>query len=217
MGFGGGGSGSFVLPDHDHTNGLADGGELLQATSLIDGITLQAWLEANSKLELIEKYTEAAASATSKIFNTGAPYSQADFSKLVLIFDFVTNASMSLDVEVDASAAANYYTYGYFATQAGALTALQHSATTGFRVAGTGMLGGANRQCSGFCELYFGIAKGAANYHPQSFSVANNRSTLRTEVLSGLNTLNSIDDFSEVEVKGNWKQDSMFALYGVRA
>ena len=45
MGFGGGGSGSFVLPNHDHTNVLADGGELLEATSLIDGITLKAWLD----------------------------------------------------------------------------------------------------------------------------------------------------------------------------
>lgn len=43
MGFGGGGSGSFVLPNHDHTNILADGGELLEGTSLIDGVTLQTW------------------------------------------------------------------------------------------------------------------------------------------------------------------------------
>ncbi len=46
MGFGGGGSGSFVLPNHDHTNILADGGELLEATSLIDGVTLQTWVSA---------------------------------------------------------------------------------------------------------------------------------------------------------------------------
>ncbi len=46
MGFGGGGSGSFVLPNHDHTNVLADGGELLEATSLIDGITLKAWVDS---------------------------------------------------------------------------------------------------------------------------------------------------------------------------
>ncbi len=46
MGFGGGGSGSFVLPNHDHTNILADGGELLEGTSLIDGVTLQTWWTA---------------------------------------------------------------------------------------------------------------------------------------------------------------------------
>ncbi len=46
MGFGGGGSGSFVLPNHKHTNVLADGGELEELVSLIDGITLKAWLDA---------------------------------------------------------------------------------------------------------------------------------------------------------------------------
>ncbi len=46
MGFGGGGSGSFVLPNHKHTNVLADGGELEDLVSLVDGATLQAWVTA---------------------------------------------------------------------------------------------------------------------------------------------------------------------------
>ncbi len=46
MGFGGGGSGSFVLPNHKHTNVLADGGNLEELVSLIDGITLKVWLDA---------------------------------------------------------------------------------------------------------------------------------------------------------------------------
>jgi hypothetical protein len=51
MGFGGGGSGSFVLPNHKHTNVLLDGGELEELVSLVDGATLNAWLAA--KLLLI--------------------------------------------------------------------------------------------------------------------------------------------------------------------
>jgi hypothetical protein len=46
MGFGGGGSGSFVLPNHKHTNVLADGGNLEELVSLIDGITFKAWIDA---------------------------------------------------------------------------------------------------------------------------------------------------------------------------
>ena len=57
MGFGGGGTGSFVLPDHLHTNALADGGALDEAVSLInDGaadVTFAAWMTANSKLHLL--------------------------------------------------------------------------------------------------------------------------------------------------------------------
>jgi hypothetical protein len=48
MGFGGGGSGSFVLPNHDHTNAAADGGALDEAISLInDGaadVTFATWI-----------------------------------------------------------------------------------------------------------------------------------------------------------------------------
>ena len=69
MGFGGGGSGSFVLPNHDHTNVLADGGELLEATSLIDGITLKAWVDSKTDAvpvlwELIEDYEAGSAEAS---------------------------------------------------------------------------------------------------------------------------------------------------------
>ena len=46
MGFGGGGSGSFVLPNHTHTNALADGGALPSATTLIDALTIQAYSDA---------------------------------------------------------------------------------------------------------------------------------------------------------------------------
>jgi hypothetical protein len=48
MGFSGGGTGSFSLPNHNHTNVLLDGGELDEAVSLIDNgatVTLKAWCE----------------------------------------------------------------------------------------------------------------------------------------------------------------------------
>ncbi len=48
MGFGGGGSGSFVLPNHKHTNILADGGELEELVSLVDGATMKVWVTAEA-------------------------------------------------------------------------------------------------------------------------------------------------------------------------
>ena len=47
MGFGGGGSGAFSLPDHDHTNAALDGGELSDLVTLVDGVTLQSWLQTH--------------------------------------------------------------------------------------------------------------------------------------------------------------------------
>jgi hypothetical protein len=48
MGFSGGGTGSFSLPNHEHTNVLEDGGQLDEAVSLIDDegapVTLETWL-----------------------------------------------------------------------------------------------------------------------------------------------------------------------------
>jgi hypothetical protein len=84
MGFGGGGSGSFVLPNHEHTNVLADGGALVGATSLVDAETLDAWfatefassfaLENPAKLKLIETHLPAAAESTYDFDFTGDPF-----------------------------------------------------------------------------------------------------------------------------------------------
>ena len=41
MGFGGGGSGSFVLPDHTHSSVLEDGGELERLVTKVDTETLE--------------------------------------------------------------------------------------------------------------------------------------------------------------------------------
>jgi hypothetical protein len=44
MGFGGGGTGSFSLPDHEHTDTLQDGGALVGNTSLVDSETLDTYV-----------------------------------------------------------------------------------------------------------------------------------------------------------------------------
>ncbi len=63
MGFGGGGSGSFVLPNHTHTNALADGGALQELVSLVDATTIKAYSDAeyaaNHVLPTIQEVTFA--------------------------------------------------------------------------------------------------------------------------------------------------------------
>ncbi len=69
MGFGGGGSGSFVLPNHKHTNVLADGGALVGATSLIDLETIDAYFATEYAL-VKPTFTNTSAANTS--FSTGS-------------------------------------------------------------------------------------------------------------------------------------------------
>lgn len=104
MGFGGGGSGSFVLPNHDHTNVLADGGELLEATSLIDGITLAAWIAANAN-----GWRELYNSAT---MDTGVA-GIAEYEELmVIIVGTVETNGTNVDFIFNGDTGTNYnYTY----------------------------------------------------------------------------------------------------------
>ena len=103
MGFGGGGSGSFVLPNHDHTNVLADGGELLEAISLIDGITLKAWLDAailtavpfTPKYELLDDHL-AAGVESSYTFTPTVPLDIVDYSKFVVEISGDSSAAFDL-------------------------------------------------------------------------------------------------------------------------
>jgi hypothetical protein len=62
MGFGGGGTGSFSLPDHNHTNVLQDGGELDETVSLIDNgatVTLKAWIDAAIAAAIVAPTTQS--------------------------------------------------------------------------------------------------------------------------------------------------------------
>jgi hypothetical protein len=118
MGFGGGGSGSFVLPNHEHTNVLADGGALVGATSLVDAETLDAWfasefaLQTVGQLRLIETYTEAAASGTTKTFTLPAAFDPDVQAELVLMGWIFPTATFDLNAKIgDNTAAFNYY-YG---------------------------------------------------------------------------------------------------------
>jgi hypothetical protein len=107
MGFGGGGSGSFVLPNHDHTNVLADGGELLEATTLIDGITLAAWMSANSKMQLVESWTSTGGE-TSKVFTTDFDKSLHSEMIFILAAQAVAVGTFAPTFSFDSTVAAFY-------------------------------------------------------------------------------------------------------------
>jgi hypothetical protein len=98
MGFGGGGSGSFVLPNHLHTNGVADGGDLEELVSLIDGITFKAWLDAAiaaspATTQTVEKSGDFTTTSTSVV----------DFTGMSITMPNVTNGKYMLSCVLDWS------------------------------------------------------------------------------------------------------------------
>ena len=160
MGFGGGGSGSFVLPNHDHTNVLADGGELLEATSLIDGITLKAWVDSKTDAvpvlwELIEDY-EAGSAEASHTF-TFTALDMDDHSELVLIMDISPTVILNLQCQVNGHVAANYQDIGVSTAQGGLNTVIDNTNQTAATLISSATLGAGNR--SAFCETHFGLTK----------------------------------------------------------
>jgi hypothetical protein len=121
MGFGGGGSGSFVLPNHDHTNVLADGGELEELVTLVDGSTLAAWYAANRQgLELIENFSTRDSTLSSKTFTHTFDQQADGYIGYKLIWSYVGSAAHSLYASFGATT--NWYTSG--ATIASAYTGI---------------------------------------------------------------------------------------------
>ncbi len=118
MGFGGGGSGSFVLPNHTHTAVLQDGGVLGGASSLVDAETLDAWfvsefaksmaLESVGKMSLIETYTEASATGTNKVFENIVYHSEND-ACLILDCTFTPSAGTALTCVISNTTGASYF------------------------------------------------------------------------------------------------------------
>jgi|APSaa5957512493_1039668.scaffolds.fasta_scaffold04521_8 hypothetical protein len=65
MGFSGGGTGSFVLPDHTHTNAIANGGALVGATSLVDAAVMDTYVYG----ELAPGTSQADEVTTNQVFS----------------------------------------------------------------------------------------------------------------------------------------------------
>ena len=108
MGFGGGGTGSFALPNHDHTNALEDGGELLENTTLVDGSTMLAWL--NSKNFITKAWTQLAhvdATGSSHEIDSGT-ITEMDFYYLLFYATGNSNSSASCTIRFNGDAANNY-------------------------------------------------------------------------------------------------------------
>ncbi len=123
MGFGGGGSGSFVLPNHTHTNVLLDGGSLEELVSLVDGATMKVWIDNKIALaQGVEKLDEAlVAGAASDTFTPAVTISFDDYSEIFGVITGEQSASNDLGLVVNATGGVVYSSFGS-KSNAGTLT-----------------------------------------------------------------------------------------------
>lgn len=168
MGFGGGGSGSFVLPNHDHTNVLADGGELDADVSLIhDGInavTFDAWIAAKfaSLGGKLEKLAEEILSGTSTTLTMtpSTAVNFADYSKVFIEY-IVDNASANWApvLTINGIGGTAYMSAGTYYQATSTLISYSSNWTSSYWLLPTATFNGANRHVGGT----IGIIKDESN------------------------------------------------------
>ena len=103
MGFGGGGTGSFSLPDHTHTATLQDGGSLEDLASLVDDVTLQTWVSA--------EIASAVTSPTKQLVTLGSTFSTTsttlvDITGMSITVANKTNGKFVMSANMTSSALA---------------------------------------------------------------------------------------------------------------
>jgi hypothetical protein len=99
MGFGGGGSGSFVLPNHTHSSAVEDGGILSTTlTELGSGILLQT-----TPIEELDNHTNTAVNTYT--FTPTAPLSWADYEYFILMARFVSGGGGNMQLTFNSAKA----------------------------------------------------------------------------------------------------------------
>ncbi len=216
MGFGGGGSGSFVLPNHDHTNVLADGGELLEATTLIDGVTMKAWIDAEmlaastGRLELLHTYEAGSAEATTT-WTPSATVATNKYSKYIVDYSMEATAAFNLQMKINGLGAALYNYSGF----TGALGTWTDASTSEWDI--TTIPAGAHHQLTGTSVIYF--PQGGVQDRPQIITDAYGNSV---GFQKGFGVLNSdlSAGITSMEIKtstSTWKTGCKINICGVLA
>ncbi len=220
MGFGGGGSGSFVLPNHDHTNVLADGGELLEATSLIDGVTLKAWLDAGlatiptDVFELLDDHTAAGTEST-YTFTPASALTATDYAAIRIIFTGRTSAALALQGVINGIVGAGNYSTGY-RCDGTSLTNIAVIGASALQLASTSQLGVANASMNLIWDILF-VKNDVGGFG--GVSVNQNNNGPNAEYMNHLSVLASPTEITSINIKtsaSTWKADCRINMYGIK-
>ncbi len=224
MGFGGGGSGSFVLPNHDHTNILADGSALDEAVSLInDGaadVTFNTWCNAliatgllANKLELLDDSGDLASAAT-YTYTPGTALTSTKYSKIFTVYDFQMTAILALQCKVNGLATATYGNIidGHYGTVYGST---EYNAQAQWAITNIdAQFAYVNTDVIGQVDFLFNKSSGQMGMMAESCTLKNNG---KYQVSCGRHG-NAISSISSLEFKtsvSTWKTNARFITFGV--
>lgn len=167
-------------------------------------------LAVGGKLELLDSH-EAIGSATSVTLTPASTVTEDTHSKLILVYNYRSNASGQLGLRVNNISTITYHANGYRMTNTPSLVALFDDSATSFPIATTTLLSTDNREVSGSVEIHISGLNLIINF--QSIG-SQQRSTATYEQWVGVQDGES--DLSSLVILGNWKLGTQFWLYGVK-
>lgn len=219
MGFGGGGSGAFSLPNHDHTNALLHGGALDEAVTLInDGgadVTLLSWwngvyaTKTPAGYEILDTY-ECAVAEASHTFTPGIPLSPDVYSKLTVVIQCEAVTTGSLQAVINGLAGTLNDSFGQYidgtsinftSAMNGAVWTINSNCTT-------------NRCVYATLDIYFNDigALDLSGVSQSTNSLSNQGFLMYHHIDAAASTITSV----EIKMSTTWKIGSKVTIFGVR-
>lgn len=216
MPFGGGGSGSYSLQNHKHTNTLQDGGSLDSTASLIDSVTIasyvQGLIDSTNKVVLLDEYTAASAEST-KTFTFSPALDNDTYSKIIIQVMYRGTAAQNLLCVWNGETGANYYGGGQRFTSS-TLAYISISAASSLQVASSTILSGANADLDGQIAMQW--------IRSNLMTVDSKLGKLQTvgtfEQVFGYNDQSNDATLSTLTIKtstSTWAIGTKFSVYGV--
>jgi len=209
MGFGGGGTGSFSLPDHLHTNALLAGGSLEELVTLVDGATMAAWFAGKEKFELLDEHVAAGTEST-YTFTPAAPLTSDLFSEIRVYYEMDSSAALALEMKLNGH---TDYDWSKAFIRGAGVSGLTGLGTTEYELISATSVNGA-QEFAGIARILQMDMAGGKMYIESYFSQARD-----CEVGGGSDETTDILGIDTIETRtstSTWAIGSKITTYGVK-
>jgi len=162
--------------------------------------------------EPIDDYEASSAEATKTFSFTGV--TMDDHSKIVVVYDGSTSASMTLNFRINQITSSSYHTDGT-STIGGTTTSLDLGASTSGQLWGTGQLTAANNLFQGTIDVYLTKGSGGSGDLPFSSHNGVGNGTQRNVSIRLISDQTSITDVT-IFGSQNWNIGTRITVYKVK-
>lgn len=215
MGFTGGNTGAFSLPNHKHTNAALDGGEFDELVSLINGITFKAWKDSTTKLKLLERHDAAIAEA-SHTFTPAAEITIDEASKILLLIAGESTGALDLQLQLNGNVGAtDYKRWGQRYTNT-PTQVLSFASAAFYSIADANLIAGANQQFTALIEIV--PTPPESNSSVSIYSKATGPSPQMSQIGQGFCSgggMTGVDAIKILTSANTWKADTSISIYEV--